>query len=131
MLGQRDAKLSDLIVQLQRWVSGLAADRRTIGDSISGINDLASSTAQLLDKSRPGLKQDVEDLTVLSKNLNAGAPTIDGVLQRLPLKVATLTRTATYGSWFNFYLCSFGGTLRLPGGVTLNPAATSGTSRCG
>ena len=37
-LGQRDAELSDLIVQLQRFVSGLAGDRVTIGDSITGIN---------------------------------------------------------------------------------------------
>ena len=41
-LGQRDQKLSDLIVQLQRWVSGLAEDRTVIGDSITGIDNLTS-----------------------------------------------------------------------------------------
>jgi phospholipid/cholesterol/gamma-HCH transport system substrate-binding protein len=129
-LGQRDQKLSDLIVQLQRWVSGLSADRATIGSSISGINSLASSTAQLLDKSRPPLKQDIEDLTALAKNLNEGAPIIDGVLQRLPSKVAALTRTATYGSWFNFYLCSFGGSLALPGNIPLHVQTAPATARC-
>lgn len=121
-LGQRDQKLSDLIVQLQRWVSGLAADRTVIGSSITGINNLTSATAGLLDKSRPQLKQDVEDLTGLAQTLNAGGSTVDGILQRFPTKIATLTRTATYGSWFNFYLCSMGGTVTLPGGVQLNPA---------
>jgi phospholipid/cholesterol/gamma-HCH transport system substrate-binding protein len=130
-LGQRDQKLTELINQLQRWVSGLAGDRSTIGNSISGINNLAASTTQLLERSRPGLRQDVTDLTSLGQVLNAGGSTIDGVLQRLPDKVASLTRTATYGSWFNFYLCSFGGAVTLPGHVVLNPSVGSATSRCG
>jgi len=130
-VGERDEKLSELIVQLQRWVSGLSADRKTIGDSIVGINNLASSTAGLLQQARPPLKQDVVDLTSLAQTLNAGGSTIDGILQRLPDKVAALTRTATYGSWFNFYLCSFGGTLTLPGNVKLNPQIGTATSRCG
>ncbi|HEV2887529.1 MAG TPA: MlaD family protein [Jatrophihabitans sp.] len=120
-LGQREAKLSELIVQLQRWVSGLAEDRAVIGDSITGINNLTSATAGLLDKSRPQLAQDVKDLTGLAQTLNAGNTTIDGILQRFPNKLATLTRTATYGSWFNFYLCSMEGSVLLPGGVQLTP----------
>jgi phospholipid/cholesterol/gamma-HCH transport system substrate-binding protein len=129
-VGQRDAKLAELISQLQRWISGLAADRTTIGDSITGINDLTSSTAGLLEKSRPQLKQDVIDLTGLARTLNAGSGVIDGVLQRLPNKVATLTRTATYGSWFNFYICSMGGTVTLPGNVTLSPTSIFPPARC-
>jgi phospholipid/cholesterol/gamma-HCH transport system substrate-binding protein len=121
-IGQRDAKLADLIGQLQRWVSGLAQDRRTIGDSITGIDSLTSATAGLLDKSRPALKQDVVDLTGLAQTLNNGGGTIDGVLQRLPTKIASLTRTATYGSWFNFYLCSLNGSVNLPGNVLVTPS---------
>lgn len=130
-LGQRDDKLANLIDQLQRWVSGLSADRTQIGDSISGINSLASSTSGLLQATRPQLKQDVVDLTGLAQTLNNGSGIIDGVLQRLPNKVASLTRTATYGSWFNFYLCSFGGSVTLPGNVPLAPNMASSTSRCG
>jgi len=129
-VGQRDAKLSDLISQLQRWVSGLAGDRKTIGDSITGINNLTSATAGLLDKSRPQLKQDVEDLTGLAQTLNSGSTLIDGVLKRLPDKVAALTRTATYGSWFNFFVCSLGGTVTLPGGAKLTPSVAFPPARC-
>jgi phospholipid/cholesterol/gamma-HCH transport system substrate-binding protein len=70
-------------------------------------------------------------LTGLARTLNDGAPILDGVLQRLPGKVAALTRTATYGSWFNFYLCSFGGTVTLPGNIPLNPQVAAATARCG
>ena len=132
-LGQRDQKLSDLIVQLQRWVSGLSADRAVIGESITGINNLTSATAGLLEKSRPQLKQDIEDLTGLAQTLNAGNSTIDGILQRFPNKIATLTRTATYGSWFNFYLCTMEGSVTLPGGVTVTPGVPTPfpPARCG
>ena len=67
----------------------------------------------------------------MAKTLNSGRSTIDGVLQRLPDKVATLTRTATYGSWFNFFVCSLGGTVTLPGGVKLTPSVSFPPARCG
>jgi phospholipid/cholesterol/gamma-HCH transport system substrate-binding protein len=41
-----------------------------------------------------------------------------------------LTRTATYGSWFNFYLCSLGGTVTLPGNIPVTPTAGLPPTRC-
>ena len=38
-LGDRDTELSNLIVQLQGFISGLAQDRTTIGNAIDGINN--------------------------------------------------------------------------------------------
>ncbi len=90
-VSQRDNGLSQLILQLQRLVSGLAGDRDLIGQSIGNIDALADSTAGLL-----GTTSDAN-----------GQNTLDGVLQRLPSKVTAILRTATYGSWFNFYLCDF------------------------
>jgi phospholipid/cholesterol/gamma-HCH transport system substrate-binding protein len=46
--------------------------------------------------------------------------------------VGPLVRTASYGSWFNFYLCSVSGTLTLPGGKILKiPLKPAAKSRCG
>ena len=59
----------------------------------------------------PPLKGRVTDLTgTLNKNEN----TVEGVLKRLPNKLGKLTGTASYGSWFNFYLCDFDGRIVLP-----------------
>ncbi len=113
-VGMRDTEFTSLIVQLQRFVSGLAQDRTAIGSSISGINSLADATASLLQDSRPLLKQDIVDLQALAKKLNLHSDAIAGVIQRMPEKVGSLTRTATYGSWFNFFLCNAGGTVTLP-----------------
>ena len=102
---QRDAQLNDLVTQLQRLASGFAKDRSSLGASIAGISTLTDATAGLLTNIRPGVRTDVQQLGVLAKNLDQGKGVIDGVLKRLPGKLNRIVSTATYGSWFNFYLC--------------------------
>jgi phospholipid/cholesterol/gamma-HCH transport system substrate-binding protein len=102
---RRDDDLNSLIVQLKRLSGGLAADRQTIGQSISGIADLTDATAGLLTDIRPALRADIAELGKLSKNLDDNKAIVDGVLQRLPEKLNRIVATATYGGWFNFYLC--------------------------
>jgi phospholipid/cholesterol/gamma-HCH transport system substrate-binding protein len=115
-VGSRDAELSNLILQLQGFVSGLAQDRSTIGNSIDAINNLTTSTAGLLTQVRAPLAKDIVDLTGLVGNLNKGSGTIQYFVEQLPPTVAGLIRTASYGSWFNFYLCSITiSDLSLPG----------------
>ncbi|MFL6140047.1 MAG: MCE family protein [Frankiaceae bacterium] len=109
---QRDQQLSDLVFQLQRLVSGLAADRGTIADAIDGIGDLTDSTSGLLADVRPSLKPDIGRLgrvagTLASTRNAQGQNVLDEYLHRIPKKLNTILRTATYGSWFNFYLCDF------------------------
>lgn len=130
VVDQRDRQLSTTIAELQRFISGLASDRRAIGESLVGINDLAAATAGLLTDARPPLRGDIDQLGRVSKNLNDSRDVVDGVLQRLPDKLAAITRTATYGSWFNFYLCSFDGRIGLPAGVAYTPQVDYDRTRC-
>ena len=65
-----DQQLLSLIDQLQRFTSGLAADRETIGRSLSGINTLSAETADLLVSTRPLIKDDVAQLRTLTTTLN-------------------------------------------------------------
>ncbi len=113
---QHDSQLGDLVDQLDRFVSGLAQDRHVIGDSLTNINALAAQTADLLVTARPPLKGDIGQLRDLAALLNKPANTkvFQQFAQNLPDKLATITRTATYGSFFNFYLCQFDGTVVLP-----------------
>jgi phospholipid/cholesterol/gamma-HCH transport system substrate-binding protein len=104
---ERDQKLSELIVQLQRFISGLAEDREAIGASLTNIAGLADATAGLVEEARPALKTDIRELGQLAGNLDDNKRVVDEFLNRFPGKLNTITRTATYGSWFNFYLCEF------------------------
>lgn len=57
---------------------------------------------------------------------------MEGVLKRLPNKLNALTGTASYGSWFNFYLCDFDGRIVLPKTKqVLDPRLHVARARCG
>lgn len=102
--GQGDA-LSTLVTTLQRLVSGLAGDRAAIGEAIDGMAELTTATAGLFEQARPALKDSIAGLGDLSANLVTGAEDLERFLTLTPAKFEAVGRTATYGSWVNFYLC--------------------------
>jgi phospholipid/cholesterol/gamma-HCH transport system substrate-binding protein len=103
--GQGDA-LSTLIGAIRELVSGLSGDRAAIGGAIDGIASLTSATAGLFSAARPGLKDSIAGLGALSSNLVTGSADLERFLVLLPDKFEAVGRTASYGSWFNFFLCS-------------------------
>jgi phospholipid/cholesterol/gamma-HCH transport system substrate-binding protein len=143
-VAKRDQGLNQLIEQLQRLVSGLAADRNTIASSLSNIDDLARNSALLLQQIRPYLPSDLTSLAGVANSLNTtkncsnyvypvgkdignppqvprfannkckGPNTLAEYLQRAPTKLIQIIRTATYGQFFNFYLCDLELTGALP-----------------
>jgi phospholipid/cholesterol/gamma-HCH transport system substrate-binding protein len=154
-VSQRDAGLTDTVNQLQRLVTGLAADRHTIASSLQNIDDLASNSTKELQGIRPYLPTDLKHLTSIATSLNTtkdcpgyftkyndidkkdpaaiprfannsckGPNTLNGFLQREPNKLSGVIRTATYGGYFNFYLCE----LELSGVTGLN--ITSNSDAC-
>jgi len=128
---ERDKQLDTLIVELQRFVSGLAQDREAIGASLTNIANLADATSQLVEQGRPAIRSDVEQLGKVAGTLDDNKAIVDGVLKRLPGKLNTITRTATYGSWFNFYLCDFEGRIILSNVTAFSPNYHSSAARCG
>jgi phospholipid/cholesterol/gamma-HCH transport system substrate-binding protein len=109
---QRNAGLSETITQLQRLVTGLAGDRNTIAASLSHIDDLATNSTSLIKGIRPFLPGDLRSLANLAHNLNTakdvdgtGTNALAGFLDREPAKINRIIRTATYGGYFNFWLC--------------------------
>lgn len=135
-LDKRGTRFSGLLKQLRRVISGLSADRKPIGESLVSIGDLTEATSGLLKDARPPLKDDIAELTELTGTLNDNEKTVEGVLKRLPNKLNELTGTASYGSWFNFYLCDFDGRIVLPktkstSQQVLTPDLHVARARCG
>ncbi len=140
-VNQRADKVSSLVISLQQLVSGLSQDRGAITSSISSLVQLTDATAGLLKPVRDPLKTSLAALGDLSANLNANNADVNSFLSNLPRKLDAIDRTATYGSWFNFYLCSadinagLGGSippLALPTGIpSLQlPVYTNTAQRC-
>ncbi|WP_432171750.1 MCE family protein [Streptomyces sp. 1222.5] len=131
-LDERGSRFSGLLTQLRRVISGLSADRKPIGASLVSIDDLTDVTAGLLKDARPPLKDDIAGLGDLTGTLNKNENTVEGVLKRLPNKLEKLTGTASYGSWFNFYLCDFDGRIVLPKTKqVITPELHVARARCG
>jgi phospholipid/cholesterol/gamma-HCH transport system substrate-binding protein len=129
---KRDAGLSETITQLQRLVSGLAGDRDAIARSLTNIDALATSSADLLTGIRPVLPADLRNLERLARVLNTTKDPINknqnalaAWLKREPAKLTRIIRTGSYGAYFNFWLCS-ASVVGLP--VQLQPAKSQSPS---
>jgi phospholipid/cholesterol/gamma-HCH transport system substrate-binding protein len=129
----KNEQFSTTIDQLQQLVSGLAQDREPIGDAIPRINDATGNLAQLLQDTRPDLKDTVAETGRLATNLDAGSDQIEALLQGLPDAFRRLIRVGAYGSFFQFYVCAT--TMRFSGPdgkvIKINlPGADLGFGRC-
>jgi phospholipid/cholesterol/gamma-HCH transport system substrate-binding protein len=132
-INQHDQQLDELVVSLQQLVSGLSADRQPIGDAITSIGELTDVTGGFLADARPPLKDDIAALGDLSSNLDAAKPTIERFLAFTPYKLNKISRAASYGSWFQFYLCGLSGSIGVGGLVPAQelPVFRSDAPRCG
>lgn len=123
-------QLNDLLIQLQRFVTGLSNDRDAIFGSLGSINTLARTTGDLVGDVRPGVRDDVKQLGRVTRTLDDNRDTVDETLRKLPDRANKLSRTGSYGSWFNFFLCDFDGQVVLPTGKVMSPTFHSEEARC-
>jgi phospholipid/cholesterol/gamma-HCH transport system substrate-binding protein len=112
----RHKELTVLIQELRRWVGGLAEDRVQIGRSVVNISQLTATLAGLLTEGRPILKSDIAELRSLATILARPdtSAVLKQILHNLPEMLEDQTRTGTYGSWYNYYLCGVAGNIKLP-----------------
>ncbi|WP_236788613.1 MCE family protein [Amycolatopsis sp. GM8] len=110
-VNQRGPALGNLIDQTQQLVTGLAQQRKPIGDAVSALASLTDVTAGLLQDARPPLKDDIANLGVLSNTLSDSGSLLDELLKKLPGNLDKFTRTLSYGGWYNYYLCGLSGTI--------------------
>ncbi|MEU9129677.1 MCE family protein [Kitasatospora sp. NPDC048540] len=96
---------TELVTTLQQLVSGFDRDRQPIGQAVDALAALTTSTAGLLQDGREPLKDTIGQLGRLSTGLADHTPQLERFLRLSPEKLRTLGRLASYGSWFNLYLC--------------------------
>jgi phospholipid/cholesterol/gamma-HCH transport system substrate-binding protein len=123
---QHDPQLADLVDQLQQLISGLAADRGPLGDSLTHIDSLTGTVAGLLDDARPALKGDIEQTRRLSKLINSDTDSLNTLFQHLPGYYQLLGRVGIYQQGFQFYLCG----VQLKVGDVMSDVIASQEPRC-
>ncbi|TDD24526.1 MCE family protein [Kribbella turkmenica] len=130
IVSQRQQNFSSLLVNLQQFITGLSQDINPMLNSVGSINSLNTKTAGLLQQTRVPLKADLDRLRTVATTLDDTQAIWVKTLQYMPEKLNTMTRTATYGSWFNFYLCNFDGNVYLPTGTRVPAAYDNNSARC-
>ncbi|MDX6249025.1 MAG: phospholipid/cholesterol/gamma-HCH transport system substrate-binding protein [Kribbellaceae bacterium] len=130
IVSQRQQNFSQLLVNLQQFITGLSKDINPILDSLGSINSLNNKTAGLLQQTRVPLKADLDRLQTTATTLDDTQAIWVKTLQNMPDKLNTMTRTASYGSWFNFFLCGFDGNVTLPLGARIPVSYDNNSARC-
>lgn len=139
-VNNHDDELGSLITNTEKLVTGLANEREVVGSAVTSLAGLADATADVLEPTRPSIQGSVSALNTLAGTLNAQSDKLDKIFTTLPVKLDKLTRIASYGSWFQFYLCGLdvvagpgeSNYLNLPTGLpTVNqPLYTNAAARC-
>ncbi|WP_067573948.1 MCE family protein [Nocardia acidivorans] len=104
-IDQKDADFATTLNELQRLVSGLAADKDPLGDALPRLAGATGDLTALLQQARPDLKADVEHLGRLSQNLDERQDDLQYVINLLPETYKKLIRIGSYGSFLNMYVC--------------------------
>ena len=130
IVSQRQQNFSQLLVNLQQFITGLSQDINPILGSLGSINSLNTKTAGLLQQTRVPLKADLDRLRTTATTLDDTQAIWVKTLQFMPEKLQTMTRTAQYGSWFNFFLCGFDGNVTLPLGTRIPVSYQNNSARC-
>jgi phospholipid/cholesterol/gamma-HCH transport system substrate-binding protein len=130
IVSQRQQNFSQLLVNLQQFITGLSQDINPILNSLGSINSLNTKTAGLLQQTRVPIKADLDRLRTVATTLDDTQAIWVKTLQYMPEKLNTMSRTASYGSWFNFYLCNFDGNVTLPIGTRIPVAYDNNSARC-
>ena len=130
VVNDRSDQLDSTIITLQRLVSGLAQDRKTIGSTLDGMGSLTSSVASLLEEGRAPLKGSIASLDTLAGQLAESGKVLDAFFAKLPIKLDRIGRLGSYGSWLNFYECQIKGTIPKPEGYFGDLGAQPVADRC-
>ncbi|MBF6134132.1 virulence factor Mce family protein [Nocardia otitidiscaviarum] len=104
-IDDRDQEFATTLDELQRLVSGLAADSDPIGDAIPRISGATGDLTGLLTQARPDLKETINQLGRTATSIDDQSGDIEWIIQNLPDAYKKLVRIGSYGSFLNIYVC--------------------------
>jgi phospholipid/cholesterol/gamma-HCH transport system substrate-binding protein len=106
-LAVRNDDFEQTLGDLRSLMTGLAKERRSIGESIDGVSELSEATASLVAEARPPLKHDVRTAREFGRISVAEMDRINQLFDALPGATAAFARPMSHGSWLNMYMCTW------------------------
>lgn len=118
---ERSDTMGLLIDRLDTLLTGLDDQDTQVLDAAARIDRFAERTTTLLDRARGDVRADLEGLTVAARGINSESATLEQVLDALPSHYRILQNSASYGNFFNFFLCG----VRVQTGLSDDAAITT------
>ncbi|HNP56923.1 MAG TPA: MCE family protein [Gordonia sp. (in: high G+C Gram-positive bacteria)] len=100
-----DEQFDSLLVNTSQLVTGLAAQRGSVGSAVTSVSNLTSVMGSILGQTRPAIAGDIAGLRSVSDQIMSRKKDVEAIITNLPPKLEKIGRAATFGSWFQFYLC--------------------------
>lgn len=104
-LNDHDDQFTALLTNTEKFVTGLANQKESVGSAITSLSNLTAVTASILQPTRPAIQGSIAALNDLGQTVVERQDEIKQTLTNLPIKLQKIGRAATFGSWFQFYLC--------------------------
>lgn len=125
-------RFSGTLIKLQKLISGLSSDRHDIGSSFDKVAGLADAFDSLIAEARPELKGTLKQFDRTLAVVDKDKTLLELNLRALPKFYYRANRTGSYGSFFNFYICSIRFKLTGPDGQLYTPwtGPNDGSERC-
>lgn len=103
--GRENKQFAKAVDSLSELVDGLAARRTDIANSVAHTNAAAATIADLLEQTRPQLKEVVAQTDRVASIIAADHEWFDKYLETVPESYKVLSRLGIMGDFFTFYLC--------------------------
>ena len=130
-MADRKDGLGQLVSQLSTLVDGLDKQDTQVLAAAADINRMARSGADLLARSRSDLTPTINGLRASARGLNEDSTALQALLTQWPKHYAKIQDTASYGAFFNFFLCGIRLQFTNDGGAAVStPYIRSEAARC-
>ncbi|GAC68074.1 MCE family protein [Gordonia soli] len=90
---------------LQQLVSGLSAQRATIGSALTETAQLTNGLSSLLATTRPDIQSTLTNTGKVSEEVLKAGPYVSSLIKRLPDDFKKLSNLGSYGAWLQIWLC--------------------------
>lgn len=121
-VNEHDSQLGQLIDAFDGLVQGLAGQRGTLGNALTGLSDLETNTSHLLDQVQPTLDSDIAGLEGVSGELYDNQTTLSNVIGDLPAFLNSVDKVSSSGNYLAVYVCDL--TLHLSGAISVRLSPT-------
>jgi len=123
---KRSSAVGRMIDQLDAVMVGLDKQDTQLLDAAGRINAFAGDASALVASARGDLAHDLQALFVAARGIDRRSTTLESVLAALPVHYRTLQDVASYGNFFNTFLCG----VRLQTDLGTSPWIHSAARRC-